>query len=453
MRWEDVSILIPKKINLSPVQVIAMGFAAIIVLGGLLLMLPIANRNGHSIPFLNALFTATSATCVTGLVVYDTWTQFTGFGQAVILLLIQIGGLGFMNVTTFFFFVMRKRIGLWERELLTESVNAMHIGGIVKLTRRILFGTLAFESCGALLLMTRFIPAFGASKGIWYGVFHAVSAFCNAGFDLLGCIEPYSSLMHFAGDPVVNLTIMGLIIIGGIGFIVWSDIADKGFHFKKYALHTKVMLITTAGLIVVGALLLLWTERNGVFADMPWPEKILAALFQAVTPRTAGFNTVDNAALSDSGTLLTILLMFVGAGPGSTGGGIKVTTAAVVAVTLIGYLKGHESVDISGRRIEADAVRRAFCTMVFYFILAATGALIMIMCQPLPLKDTLFEAFSAFGTVGLSTGITRSLTVIPKLVLILLMYSGRIGSLTVILSISRKRVKATLNPIGKIMIG
>lgn len=442
-----------KKIKLTPTQVIALGFAVIIILGALLLMLPFASKTGHGIPFINALFTATSATCVTGLIVYDTWSQFTGFGQAVILLLIQIGGLGFMNVTTFFFFVMKKRIGLWERELLTESVNAMHIGGIVKLTRQILLGTLAFEGCGALLLMTRFIPVFGFAKGVWYGIFHAISAFCNAGFDLMGVIEPYSSLVHFADDPIVNFTVMGLIIIGGIGFIVWSDIADKGFHFKKYALHTKVMLCSTGILIVGGALLFLFTERNGVFAGMPTSEKIMAALFQSVTPRTAGYNTVDNAALSDAGTLLTILLMFVGAGPGSTGGGIKVTTAAVVICTVTAYLRGRENVDMYGRRIDADSVRRAFCTTTFYMMLAAVGAMLMVACQPLPIKDALFEAFSAFGTVGLSTGITRELTLIPKIILILLMYSGRIGSLTVILSISRKRGRATLNPIGKIMIG
>jgi trk system potassium uptake protein TrkH len=452
MRSESGLTVYPKKHRLSAIQVIALGFALLILLGALLLMLPFASRSGQSIPFLNALFTSTSATCVTGLVVYDTWTQFTFFGQVVILLEIQLGGLGFM-ATALFALLMRKRIGLRERQILTEASSAMQIGGVVKLTRRVLTGTLLFEGIGALLLLTRFWPRFGFWQGLWNSIFHAISAFCNAGFDLMGILEPYSSLTEFVADPVVCLTVMALIAVGGIGFIVWDDVAKKGLHFHEYELHTKIMLVTTAILIGGGTILFLFTERNGVFAGMPWPERIMAAMFQAVTPRTAGFNTIDIASLSGGGTMLTILLMFVGAGPGSTGGGVKITTVAVAFLSVRACLRGRESVDISGRRLEERTVRRALCTVLYYAALAVLGAGLLVMCQNFNMRDALLEAFSAFGTVGLSTGITRELMAIPKLVLIALMYAGRIGSMTVILAFAPHNVGKTRNPLGKIMIG
>ncbi|NCC69679.1 MAG: Trk family potassium uptake protein, partial [Clostridia bacterium] len=293
------------KKKLTATQSIALGFALIILVGALILMLPVSNKNGLSIPFLNALFTSASATCVTGLVVYDTWSQFSLFGQFVIMLLIQIGGLGFMTVAVLFSFALKKRIGLRERSFLTEAVSSMRLGGIVRLVKRILIGTLIFEVTGALLLALRFCPVVGFWRGLWYGLFHSVSAFCNAGFDLMGVLGPYSSLTHFADDIIVNLTLITLIIVGGIGFVVWNDIRNKGLKFKNYDLHTKVILSFTGILVFGAAILFFISEWNGAMSGMDIPERILASLFMSVTPRTAGFNTIDTAALSSSGSLLT----------------------------------------------------------------------------------------------------------------------------------------------------
>lgn len=440
--------------KLTAMQTIASGFALITLIGAFFLMLPVSNRSGATIPFLNALFTSTSATCVTGLVVYDTWSQFTLFGQVVIMLLIQLGGLGFMTVAVLFSFAMKKRIGLRERSLLTEAVSSLRLGGIVRLVKRVLFGTLMFESFGALLLATRFCPVFGFWKGLWFGIFHSVSAFCNAGFDLMGTVAPYSSLTSFAGDAVVNITVMVLIIVGGIGFVVWNDLRDKGFNYKAYDLHTKVILSSTAVLILVSAILFFITEWNWSMSGMSVPERILASLFQAVTPRTAGFNTIDTASLSSAGSLLTMVLMFIGAGPGSAAGGIKISTFAVVMFAVAAYMRGREDVDIFHRRLEPMLVRRAFCTAMFYFMLVMTGVVVICIAQPFPLDDVAFEALSAMGTVGLSTGITRDLNTLSRLVIILLMYSGRIGSLTVIISVSDKRKAVLLrNPVDRIIIG
>lgn len=443
----------PEK-RLTATQTIALGFALIILCGAFMLMLPISNRLGGTIPFLNALFTSASATCVTGLVVYDTWTQFSVFGQVVILLLIQIGGLGFMTVAVLFSFAMKKRIGLRERSFLTEAVSSLRLGGIVRLVKRILIGTLTFEVLGAALLASRFCPILGLRRGLWFGLFHSVSAFCNAGFDLMGILKPYSSLTYFAGDVVVNLTVMALIVVGGIGFVVWNDIRDKGYHFMRYELHTKVILASTAALIFGSALLFFFSERNASMAGMRVPERILAAFFQAVTPRTAGFNTVDIAELSSSGTLLTMGLMFIGAAPGSTAGGIKISTFTVLLLAVAAYMRGQADVDVLHRRLDPMLVRRAFCTATFYFLLVLTGVLIICAVQMLPLTDVVFESLSAMGTVGLTRGITGELAPLSKYMIILLMYSGRVGSLTVIISVSEKLKPALVhNPIDKIIIG
>ena len=443
-----------RKFRPTATQIIAFGFAVIILTGALLLMLPAANRDGAPIPFLDALFTAASATCVTGLVVYDTWTQFTLFGQAVILLLIQIGGLGFMTVAVLISLALRKRIGLRERELMSESLSSLHIGGIIRLARRVLIGTAVLEGVGALLLALRFCPRFGFWRGVWYGIFHAVSAFCNAGFDLMGCLEPYSSLTCFRGDPLVNAVILLLIVSGGIGFVVWGDLWDNRGHVRRYLLHTKIMLAGTAILILGGAALFFFMEADASMAGLSIPERVLASLFQAVTPRTAGFNTIDVASLSGGGSLLTILLMFIGAGPGSTGGGIKISTAAVMLLSVGAYARGREDINVFHRRIDPALSRRAFCTATFYFLLTLLAALVILQAQSLPVRDVLLEVFSAIGTVGLSTGITRSLNALSKLVVILLMYSGRVGSLTVILSVSERQGRRTLvNPTEKIIVG
>lgn len=437
----------------SATRILAVGFALIILLGGLLLSLPIASRNGMSVSFLNALFTATSATCVTGLVVFDTWTQFTFFGQIVVLLLIQIGGLGFMTVAILFSLAVGRHIGLRERSLLAEAVSSSQVGGVVRLVRRTLIGTAIIEGAGAILLAIRFVPMLGWEQGVWYGVFHSVSAFCNAGFDLMGAREPLSSLVHFSADPLVVLTVALLIIVGGIGFIVWNDLIDCRFHFSKLKLHTRSVLTATLGLIAGGALLFWLFERNGVLHGMSAGSQVLNAFFHSVTPRTAGFNTVDMASLSDGGNLVTMLLMFIGAAPGSTGGGVKVTTLSVVAAAVFASLRNDDDVCMWRHRIDSDTMRRAFTGIAVYLMLTLTG--VFILCaEGFSLTDSAFECLSAIGTVGLTTGITPSLPPISKLAVITLMYAGRVGSLSVFLAVARTGACGKLkNPVGKIIIG
>ena len=441
-----------KRIQLTAIQTIAAGFAAIILIGALLLMLPVSNR-AEPLGFLNALFTSTSATCVTGLVVCDTWSQFTLFGQIVLLLLIQLGGLGFVTVMVLLMFALDRRIGLRERALLSESISFTQVGGVLVLVRRVLIGTALAEGLGAVLLSIRMVPRFGWATGIWYGVFHSVSAFCNAGFDLMGRLEPYSSFTWFRDDWLVNLVLIALILTGGIGFVVWSDLWDNRLHVKKWALHTKLMLFMTGLLTLVPFVLYLLSERNGAMAGLTVPQRIIAALFQTVTPRTAGMNTIDLASLSPAGTLLTVMLMFIGAGVGSTGGGVKVTTFSVTVLAIWSYMRGRKDLNVFRRRVEETTVRRAVLTTVFYFLVAAVSVLGIELVQGLPLPDVLMEVFSALGTVGLSTGLTRELNTVSRIVIMILMYSGRVGSLTVLLSVSERKPRANLrNPAEKIIV-
>ncbi len=434
-------------------QIITTGFALLILAGAVLLWLPVSSRSGESIPFLNAVFTSASATCVTGLVVYDTFMQFTLFGQIVILTLIQIGGLGFMTVMVLFSLILGKHIGLYERSLLMESISSLQLGGIIRLVKRVLIGTAIIELTGACLLSIRFIPLFGTARGIWFSVFHAVSAFCNAGFDLMGAIEPFGSLVPFSGDIIINVTIILLIVIGGIGFVVWDDIAEKKLHFKKYRLHTKIMLVFTFLLIFLSAAVFFFIENDYAFAGMGTAEKIMASFFHSVTPRTAGFNTVPLNELSESGSLITILLMFVGAGSGSTGGGIKVTTFTVILLAVASYARRRSDLCIFNRRLEDGCIKRAASSIGLYLMICMSGVLILTF-QGFGLKDALFEAFSAIGTVGLSMGITPSLPALSRIVIILLMYSGRVGSLTVVLAVTERSDKVTLRNISeKIVIG
>jgi trk system potassium uptake protein len=416
-----------------------LGFTTIILMGTLLLMLPVANRSGETIPFLNSLFTAASATCVTGLVVYDTWSQFTIFGQIVIMILIQIGGLGFMTFAILFSMALGKRIGLRDRSFIMEAVSAMQLGGVVRLVRRILFGTIILEFVGAAILATRFIPVFGFMKGVWYGVFHSVSAFCNAGFDLMGFVSPYTSFTPFVHDPLVNLTLIVLIVLGGIGFVIWDDVIRQGWQFGKFSLHTKITILFTGGLIAVSTLAVLFLEWNTTLAGLSVLEKIMASLFQAITPRTAGFNTIDTAGLSEGGTLLTMILMVIGAGPGSTAGGIKVTTMAILFISVLANLRGQEDVNIYHRQVGSAQLRKAFTSTTIYILLAFTGCLIITGVQNISLKAAMFESFSAIGTVGLTTGITRDLLPLSRLVIIALMIAGRVGSLTVFMAVSERR--------------
>ena len=438
----------------SRMQIIALGFLSIIIIGTLLLMLPFASKDGHSAGLVNALFTATSATCVTGLVVFDTFAHWTVFGQVVILILIQVGGLGFVTLGMFLSLLLKRKIGLSEREMLHESVSAMSVSGMVKLTKEIIVGTICIEGIGAIILSLRFIKDFGIGRGIYYGIFHSISAFCNAGFDLIGIKSEYSSFTSYVGDPVVNITIIALIIIGGIGFLVWDDILKHKLEFKKYMLHTKLVLVSTAALIIGGTILFFIFEYSNTLEGMPVGTKILASLFSSVTPRTAGFNTIDTGMLSDSSKLLTMLLMFIGGSPGSTAGGIKTTTAVVIFLTLVSSLRKETGTNVFSRRIELEAIRKA--TMVFFLsiLMVITASLIICSVQNLALTDVLFESFSAMGTVGMTTGITRELNTISRIVIILLMYSGRIGSLTFALSFGDKRIaKQIVMPSERINIG
>ncbi len=405
-------------------------------------------------PFVNALFTSTSATCVTGLVVYDTYSHFSLFGQIVILMLIQIGGLGFMTIAVLISMILGKRIGLKERSYLKEAVSAFQLGGVVRLSKRILIVTAAMEVLGAVLLSLRFVPMFGFGRGVWFAVFHAVSAFCNAGFDLFGCIHPFSSLTAFAGDWLVMGTIMGLILIGGLGFIVWNDLLDNGLRFSKYQLHTRVILIASLVLVVLSTLGIFAVEKNASMANMDVKTRVLASLFQAVTPRTAGFNTVDMAALSEPGSAIIMLNMFIGAGPGSTAGGVKISTIVVVILSLIAYTRGIDDVNVGGRRLPPGVERRAFCGMMLYVVMMLTGFMALILLNDANLHDSLFEAISGIGTVGLSKGITPTLTNGSHVVLILLMYAGRVGSLSVAMALTdRRRAGALKHPVGQILVG
>lgn len=441
--------------HMSQTQFIAYGFLCLILAGTLLLMLPAASRDGMSTGFLDALFTATSATCVTGLVVHDTWSKWTLFGQLVIIILIQIGGLGFITIGVFFSIILRRKIGLKERGLLQESFNALQIGGVVRLAKKIVMGTCIFEGMGAVILAFRFIPEYGIFKGIFYGIFHAISAFCNAGFDLMGNKEPYSSLVWYYDDIVINFVIMSLIIIGGIGFIVWDDIQKNKLNWKKYSLHTKIVLLTTAVLIFGGAGLFYLCEKNYLLAGMGVKGKILASLFASVTARTAGFNTIDTAAMQDSSTFLTIILMFIGGSPGSTAGGVKTTAIVIMFFSVISSIRRTNGVNVFGRRLEDDAIKRASAIFTINLFLAVGASMAVMAAQPeLVMSDVLFETFSAMGTVGMTTGITRDLTSFSRLVMIGLMYCGRIGSLSFALAFTQqKRTLPVKLPVGEIIVG
>ncbi|MCI6886517.1 MAG: TrkH family potassium uptake protein [Lachnospiraceae bacterium] len=446
--------LLKMRKRLTQTQFIALGFMTIILIGTFLLMLPVSSRSGEAGSFINCLFTATSASCVTGLVVYDTWTHWTLFGQLVILIMIQIGGLGFVSIGVFLSIILRRKIGLKERGLMQESVNTLQIGGVVKLARKIIIGTAIFEGTGALILAIRFIPEVGVARGIFYGIFHSVSAFCNGGFDLMGWQGEYSSLVNYYDDWTVNLVVMALIVIGGLGFIVWDDLSRHRLHVRHYMLHTKIVLLTTAVLLFGGAWLFYLFERQNLLVGMSPSGQILTSLFNSVTPRTAGFNTVDTAALTDASKLFTVILMFIGGSPGSTAGGVKTTTIVVLYLYLWSTIQRTYGVNAFGRRLEEDALKHA-CSIFMINLTLALGASIFIMAtQKLAMSDVLFEAFSAIGTVGMTTGITRELNSISRLLIAFLMYCGRVGSLSFALSFTQhKHVAPVQQPMERITIG
>lgn len=438
----------------STTRMIAFGFALIIVIGTILLSLPIATKTGET-DLLTALFTATSATCVTGLVAADTYQNWTLFGQLVILCMLQVGGLGFMTIGVYISILLKRRIGLQERATLHESVNTLEIAGVVRLVKKIVQGAFIIEGIGALLLATRFIPRFGWANGIYFSIFHSISAFCNGGFDLMGIDEAYSSLVSYEGDILVNVVICLLILIGGIGFIVWDDVLKHKWHFKKYLLHSKIVLATTLGLTVAGTLLFLIFENDATLAGMTPIEKLLGALFASVTPRTAGFNTVDTGAMSNAGTLLTMLLMFIGGSPGSTAGGAKTTTMVVLLFYAVAMIRNREDINLFGRRLSADVVRKANAVVVINFSLAFGAACAIMALQPaIPMPDVVFEVLSAINTVGMTTGITRELGVISKLIVAVLMYCGRLGSLSFALVLAKKpSTNHVREPQEKIIVG
>lgn len=443
-----------KKNRLSSTQLIALSFLAVIGIGTGLLLLPWATKPGESTSLLQAAFTAVSATCVTGLIVVDTFSHWTIFGQLVILVMIQIGGLGFMTVTVWFSFLMKRKIGLKERGLLQESVNTLQIGGIVKLVRKILLGTLFIEGAGAVILSLRFVREFGPGKGIYYGIFHSISAFCNAGFDLMGTRAAFSSLTAYAGDVVVNLTVMLLIIIGGIGFLVWDDLLTNRLHFRKYRLHTKIVLVTTGILIFGGALLFSLFEWNNSLSSAPLAVKLLGPLFQSVTCRTAGFNTLDTGSLTEGTKLMMSSLMFIGGSPGSTAGGIKTTTIAVMFFYLRSTLLKEKGASVFGRRLEESAVKRAGGILFLSLSMDVAAALALLAIEGAPLANVMFEVFSALGTVGITAGLTPGLSVASKLILMVMMYCGRLGSLTFALIFTENRQNSLLQqPTEKIIIG
>lgn len=431
-------------------QIIMLGFLSIIILGSLLLMLPFATRDGKGAVFSEALFTATSAVCVTGLVVQDTATYWSSFGQGVILMLIQIGGMGIVTIAVSVAMVSGRKIGLMQRSTMQEAISAHHVGGIVRLTRFILKMTAIIELLGAVFLMPVFCREFGISKGIWYSLFHSISAFCNAGFDLMGIKTHFSSLTSYSSCFSVNFIIMLLIVIGGIGFLTWEDIKSNKYHIKKYRMQSKVILTVTTMLIVFPAVYFFFGE----FSDLPLQERILCSLFHSVTTRTAGFNTSDLTLLSETGQMLTIVLMLIGGSPGSTAGGIKTTTIAVLFSSAISVFLRKENTQLFKRSISGGAVRIAATIFLMYTFLFTFGAMIISRVECIPILPALFETASAIGTVGLSLGITADLGTVSRFILIILMFFGRVGGLTIIFAaLTENKVNISKYPQEKITVG
>ncbi len=436
--------------HITSFQIIIAGFFGVILLGSLLLMLPVSARGGQATPFLNALFTATSAVCVTGLVVYDTATYWSAFGQAVILLLIQIGGMGVVTIAVAVAAVSGRKIGLMQRSTLQEAISAPKVGGIVRMSKFIIRTSLCIELAGAVLLAVVFCRDFGMLKGLWYALFHSVSAFCNAGFDLIGIREPFSSLMTYSAQPIVNLVIMSLIIIGGIGFYTWADIGKNKANIKKYCMQSKVILTVTAFLIAAPAVYFFFCE----FSDQSLVQRIWKSLFQSVTPRTAGFNTADLTVLTETGQMLMIILMLIGGSPGSTAGGMKTTTIAVLGALALAVFRKKDYAHFFGRRVPEEAVRNAATILLMYVSLFLAGGMVISYIEDVSLLEALFETGSAIGTVGLTLGITPGLGGISKLILISLMFFGRVGGLTLIFAAvsERKPYNARL-PQERITVG
>lgn len=441
---------IHKKNRFTSFQIIILGFAAVIIIGALLLMLPVSSKAGIITPFNEALFTSTSAICVTGLVVQDTATYWSWFGQGIILVLIQIGGLGVITIAVSFALLSGRKISLMQRSVMQEAISAPKVGGIVRLSGFVLKGTFLIEFVAALIMMPVFVKDFGA-KGIWMAIFHSISAFCNAGFDLMGTENvKYASLTSYVSHPLINITIMLLIIIGGIGFLTWEDILKNKYRIQSYRMQTKVILTTSLILILCPAVFFFFRD----FADMPMQERVLSSLFQAVTPRTAGFNTADLTMMTEAGLGIVIALMLVGGSPGSTAGGMKTTTLAVLIANTLASFRRKEDAQMFGRRLEDSAVKNAVTIFMMYIVFFFGGAIVISAVESLPFSTCLFETASAIGTVGLTLGITPGLGVVSQIILMILMFLGRVGGLTLIyaaLSGSGKKISEL--PQEKITVG
>ncbi len=416
------------KRKLSSFQIILLGFAGVILLGALILTLPISSKSHEWTSFIDALFTSTSAVCVTGLVVFDTATHWTIFGQIIILLLIQIGGMGVVTIAVSLAVASGKKIGLFSRETMKNAISAPNVSGIVRLTGFIIKGIFLIEIIGALIMLPVFCTDYGA-EGIWMAVFHSVSAFCNAGFDIMGTKSgEFTSLTHYSAQPVINITIMLLIIVGGIGFLVWEDICKHKWRIREYRTQSKLVLIVTAALIVFPAVYFFFFECG----DLPVGERILASLFQSVTPRTAGFNTINLTAISDTGLYLMIILMLIGGSPGSTAGGMKTTTIAVLFSSAFSVFRKKDNAEVMKRRIDDETVKTASAVFLMYIILFLVGGMAISTIENLPITSCLYETASAVGTVGLTLGITPTLGSASKMILIMSMFFGRVGGLTLI---------------------
>lgn len=414
-------------------QIIIFGFLLVILAGSVILMLPVSSENGKPASFLDALFTSVSATCVTGLVVQDTATYWSSFGQLIILLLIQIGGMGVVTVSIALATVSRKRIGLAQRSTMQESIAAPSIGGIVRMTRFILKAVIFIELAGAVLLMPVFCREFGAAKGIWYAFFHSISAFCNAGFDLMGEKGEFSSLTGYTANGFINAVVIVLILIGGIGFLTWNDIKENRMHIRAYRMQSKVILLMAVILIIVPFCYFFFWEFGGqAWEQMTWKERFWGALFQAVTPRTAGYNTMDLTRFSEAGQTMITVLMLIGGAPGSTAGGMKVTTVAVMFMTAFSVFRRRAEADCFGRRIEENTIKFAATVMLMYITLFLLGGILISCIERLPMGFCLFETASALGTVGLTLGLTPTLGAVSRFILMLLMFFGRIGGLTLV---------------------
>lgn len=444
-----------KKQKWSTTKIIAVGYVLVIAIGTILLMLPVSGRNHQPVPFMDAWFTATSATCVTGLVTHDTYTYWSSFGQVVLLILVQIGGMGFMTIAISAMTLTRKKIGLSQRLLMQESVGAPQVAGVVRMSRLILGGTVFFEGLGAVLLSFYYIPRLGLGKGLYFSLFHSISAFCNAGIDLMGYYQPSSSLTMAADSYLVGITIALLILIGGIGFLVWEDVLHWKWRISRYRLHSKVVLAAAAVLVVGGTLLIFLFEYGKPSMEgKNLGEQILCSFFQAVTPRTAGFNTMDLNRLTPSSQMLMVCFMFIGGSPGSTAGGIKTTTLTILLLTIWTEFKKRKDVELFKRRVEGEVIRHAACILMFYGSLAFLSSMVICALEGMGAKEVIFEVVSALCTVGLSLGITAEVGTISHVILILLMFIGRVGGITILIAFS-SRLSAIPSklPAEKIAVG